>query len=145
MTPEQQESETTMWQAWTNVFIGVWVALAPFVPMNLSTVKFNNMVMGAIAALTSYLLPKRKLWERSVGMIFGIWIFVASLIPALTAGSGYLWNNFGSGILITFAGLFAVRKSQAEPTRLLDVPQPHAADGRSMKRSTSTSGVHSHE
>lgn len=134
-----------MWQAWTNVIIGIWIALSPFVPMSVSTVKFNNMVIGAIAALASYLLPKRKRWERWVGMIFGIWIFVASLIPSLTAGSGYLWNNFGSGILIQFAGLFAVRKSQAEVTRLLDAPQKHSAGGRSAKKATITSGVKSHE
>jgi hypothetical protein len=126
-------------------FIGVWIAVAPFVPMDLSTVKFNNMIMGAIATLASYLLPKRKLWERGVGMIFGIWIFVASLIPALTAGSGYLWNNFGSGILISFAGLLAVRKSQAEITRLLDAPQKHSAEGRATKKDTITSGVQSLE
>ena len=134
-----------MWQAWTMTFIGVWIAVAPFVPMDLSTVKFNNMTMGVIAALASHLLPKRKLWERWVGMIFGIWIFVASLIPALTAGSGYLWNNFGSGILICFSGLLAVRKSQAEITRLLDAPQKHSADGRSTKRDTTTHGYNSHE
>lgn len=134
-----------MRQAWIDVIVGIWIALAPFVPMSVSTVKFNNMVMGAIAALASHLLPKRKLWERGVGSIFGIWIFVASLIPTLTAGSGYLWNNFGSGILISFAGFFAVRKSQAEPTRLLDAPRKHLADGSPARREVFRKRAHSHE
>ncbi len=134
-----------MWQAWINVIIGMWIALAPFVPMSVPTVKFNNMVMGPIAALASHLLPKRKLWERGVGTIFGIWIFVASLIPALTAGNGYFWNNFGSGVLIFFAGIFAVRKSQAEPTRLLDAPRKRLAGGRSGSRDDITTSVQSHE
>ncbi len=122
-----------MWQAWCDVLIGAWVAVAPFVPLDLSTVKFNNMIMGALAALASHLLRKKKSWERWVGMIFGTWVFIAACIPNLTTGSAYLWNNYGSGILIALAGIFAVRKYRVEITRLLDVPPAHHVDRRSPK------------
>ncbi len=128
-----------MWQAWIDVLIGVWVALAPFVHMDVSTVKFNNMIMGSIALLVSYLLPKKKGWERWVGMIFGLWIFIAACIPGLTTGSAYFWNNYGSGVLIAFAGLFSVRKWSVEITRLLDISPKRLAGRHSAEKESSTS------
>ncbi len=134
-----------MWQAWTMTLIGMWIALAPFVPLDLSTVKFNNMIMGAIAALASYLLPKRKFWERWVGMIFGVWIFIAACFPDLTTGSSYLWNNYGSGMMIAIAGLLSVRKSSAGLTRLLDAPRRWLADRRSSSKENVTSKEQTYE
>lgn len=100
-----------MWQAWTMTLIGVWIAVAPFVPLNLASVKLNNLIMGMIAAAASYRIPKGKEWERWLGVIFGIWVSVASLIPHFITGSAYLWNNYGSGALIALAGICAMAKS----------------------------------
>ncbi len=101
----------TMRYAWIMTLLGIWIGLAPFAPLDLASVKLNNFVMGLLAAAVAYQLPKSKEWERWVGIIFGIWVAIASCIPHFIVGSAYLWNNFGSGTLIALAGICARAKT----------------------------------
>jgi hypothetical protein len=90
--------------------IGMWIGIAPFVPLDLSSIKLNNFIMGAIVAAASYRLPRGKTWQRWVGVIFGLWVCLSACFPAFVRGSGYLWNNFGSGTLIALAGILAMAR-----------------------------------
>jgi hypothetical protein len=102
-----------MWQAWTNGMLGLWLAMAPFVSMDVDSNKINNVCVGLIVATVSWYIQKEKSWQRWTTMILGVWIFIASFIPALVEGTGYLWNNLVCGIIIALVAITVGSKSSA--------------------------------
>jgi sulfite exporter TauE/SafE len=97
-----------MWQAWTNGILGLWIGVAPFLLTDVSSVKLNNILAGAIVAVVGWYIAKEKAWQRWLTIILGAWMFVAGFIPGLVEGSGYLWNNLLAGILIAIGGFAAM-------------------------------------
>lgn len=94
-----------MWQAWINGILGLWIAVAPFVSMDVDSVKINNLLFGLIVAIVSWHIPKEGTRQRWSTMILGAWIFVAGCTPALVEGNVYLWNNLISGLLISMCAI----------------------------------------
>lgn len=45
------ESLYYMWQQWVNVFLGLWVAFLPFVPMSPGSLAWMMIVTGAAVAI----------------------------------------------------------------------------------------------
>lgn len=99
-----------MWQVWTNCILGLWLAISPFVSMDFESAKINNLLVGLTVAVVSWYTPKIKIWQRYILIILGTWIFIASLIPTLFEGSGYLWNNLIAGLLIAIIGIASGNK-----------------------------------
>ncbi len=98
-----------MWKAWTNGLLGVWIFISAFLEFNATLNIWNGLVIGAIVAYVSYQLLKAKPWQAWLGVIMGIWLIIAAFIPAFQAGTGYLWNDIISGILIMVAGFGALQ------------------------------------
>lgn len=103
-----------MWKAWTNGILGLWLAVAPFVPMDIPSVKINNVLIGAIVAAVGWYIPKEKSWQRWVAIIVGTWMFIAGLTPWFEVGYVYLWNNVISGLLIAVGGLALIEGRQVK-------------------------------
>jgi sulfite exporter TauE/SafE len=103
-----------MWKAWTNSVLGVWLAVAPFVPMDTPSVKINIFLVGAIIATVGSYVPKEKFWQRWLAIIIGTWLFITSLTPWFVEGRVYLWNNIISGVIAAISGLALIERSQAK-------------------------------
>jgi hypothetical protein len=73
--------------------------------MDIPSVKINNAYMGVLAAIASAHAPVRRVREAWLGLAVGIWIAVSTLFHAFVDGSGYIWNNLASGVLIFTSGL----------------------------------------
>jgi hypothetical protein len=90
-----------MWHGWINGFLGVWLALAPFVRLDVPSVKLNNFFIGVLAAIVSADAPvRRKVWGSWLGLAAGVWVALSSWFQFCVAGDGYRWSNVVSGVLI---------------------------------------------
>jgi hypothetical protein len=113
---QDQKEAYTMWQAWTNGILGVWLAVAAFLQMDVPSAKMNDIFIGAIVALVAYYMPKEKAWQRWLMIVVGAWVFVAGFIPGLVDGNGYASNNLISGVLIAIAGFAAFTRTPGVKT-----------------------------
>ena len=93
-----------MWQGWVNIFLGVWLAVAPGIPMDAPWNKLNNIYLGVLAAFVSGSIPIKKPWASWLGMAAGIWVASSTYFNIYVTGLGYLWSNTISGVLIFIAG-----------------------------------------
>ena len=100
-----------MWQAWTDGILGLWLALAPLLSMDVPSVKLNNIFVGLVVAVVGWYVPKERGWQRWVTETLGYWVLIASFIPDLVEGYPYLWNNLVSGILIAVGGFTMLHKN----------------------------------
>jgi len=103
-----------MWQGWVNGILGIWLSLAPLVSMDVPSVKLNNLYIGVLAAVVSGYTPTRKTWECWLGIAAGVWIAFSTFFPLFVQGTGYLWNNVASGVLIFTSGFLARASSPIE-------------------------------
>lgn len=104
-----------MYQRLINSILGVWLALAPIVPMDASLVKLNNLFIGVLAAVVSSTTPiVATIWESGLGVAAGAWVAFSSSFPFFSAGRGYLWSNIASGLLILASAHLAARKNPAD-------------------------------
>jgi hypothetical protein len=103
-----------MWQGWINGILGVWIALAPLVSLDVPSAKLNNLFMGVLAAFVSGYTPIKKVWECWLGLAAGLWVAISSLFKFFVAGDGYLWSNVISGVLIFTSGCFVLVSSPVE-------------------------------
>lgn len=95
----------SVWQGWVNQILGVWLSIAPFVSLDISSVKLNNLFVGVLAAIVSGYTPAKKLWECWLGFAAGVWLAISSSIQFFVQGEGYLWNNIIAGALIFTSGM----------------------------------------
>ena len=105
---EKASSMSSAWQGWVNQILGVWLSIAPFVSLDVSSVKLNNLFVGVLAAIVSGYTPARKLWECWLGFVAGVWIAFSSSIQFFVQGENYLWNNAIAGALIFTSGMLVV-------------------------------------
>lgn len=103
-----------MWQGWVNRLLGIWLMLAPFVSMDMSSVKLNNLYIGVLAAVVSGYTPTRKARGCWLGIAAGVWIAFSSFFHLFVQGAGYFWNNVVSGVLIFTSGSLARASSPIE-------------------------------
>jgi len=102
-----------MCQRWINSILGVWLALAPIVRMDSSSVRLNNLFVGVLAAVTSSSIPiMATIWESGLGVAAGAWVAFSCSFQVFTAGGGYIWNNIASGLLILASAHLAARRTQ---------------------------------
>jgi hypothetical protein len=98
-----------MWQDWTNVVIGLWLAVAPWL---LGTAAQENRNMIANCVISGLLIAafalwavysKGEQWQEWVVILLCLWLFIAPgtfryTVPLIT------WNNVIVGLAVgTFA------------------------------------------
>ncbi len=97
-----------MWQIRMNEMLGVWLALAPLVSLDIPSVRMNNFIVGILVAFESGYAPVKKNWEWGVGLAAGLWVTLSTFFPVFLKGDGYFWSNVISGVLIFTSGWFAL-------------------------------------
>jgi uncharacterized BrkB/YihY/UPF0761 family membrane protein len=89
---------------WTLGILGLWLILAAFLTLGSTGHLWNDVIVGAVVALTSLTVGERGGWSWLAGLA-GVWLIVAGFIPVLVTGTGLIWNNLIVGALVTTAGL----------------------------------------
>ncbi len=103
-----------MWQAWVNQLLGIWLAVAPLIPLNTTWMELGNLYVGTLAAFLSASFPVKKVWLSWLGLAAGAWTAISSRIYSFQTGEGYLWNNVICGALIFLSAVLAVASVSAE-------------------------------
>ncbi len=93
-----------MWHGWVTAILGIWLALAPFVAMDVYSVRLNNMTIGILVAWGCGDTPTEKAWKGGLGCIAGIWVALSTFFRVFWAGPGYQWSNVIAGFLILTSG-----------------------------------------
>lgn len=101
-----------MWQSWTNGLLGVWLALAAFLDFTPSGNLWNDLIVGLAVVLVSITILKEKPWQSWSALIVGAWMIAAAFIPSLVTGTGYIYNDLTSGLIIAIVGFAAYSVSQ---------------------------------
>lgn len=103
-----------MWQAWSNGILGLWLLAAAFLGFGPSANLWDNLIVGlAVLAISATILKERP-WQAWLALIFGAWMVVAAFVPSMIVGTGYVYNDLISGIIIAIAG-FAAMGRKVEP------------------------------
>ena len=104
-----------MWQRWLNSILGIWLALAPIVRMDSSSVRLNNLFVGVLAAVVSSTIPiVATIWESGLGVAAGAWVAFSCSFRVFSAGEGYIWNSIASGLLIIASAQWAARRAPSK-------------------------------
>lgn len=93
-----------MWQAWSIGILGLWFVVSAFFGFNPTTNLWNDLIIGLVVLLAAGTVLKKNPWQAWLALIFGVWMIIAAFIPSLIEGTGYLYNNLISGIIIAVAG-----------------------------------------
>lgn len=101
-----------MWQAWTNGILGLWIVLAAFLGFNPTANLWDDLILGLAIFITSVTILKDKPWQAWLALVFGVWMMVAAFIPSLIDGTGYIYNDLISGLIIAIAGFASLGTSQ---------------------------------
>jgi len=103
-----------MWQAWVNGILGLWLIVAAFLGFGATANLWNDLIVGLVVAIVSLTILKEKPWQAWLALILGVWMIIAAFIPSLVSGSGYIYNDVISGLIIAIAGFAALGKSQVQ-------------------------------
>lgn len=98
------------WQDWTNVLLGVWLALAPFSGVGVTgdVAAINSYLTGtAVAIFAIAALARPQMWEEYTNMVLGLWLIAAPFALGFTNLAGPMWNQIIVGLLVGGAALAA--------------------------------------
>lgn len=93
-----------MRQSWTNAILGIWLTTAAFLSLAPSVNLWNDLIVGSIVSVTSVTITKDRPWQGWLALVFGGWSIISAFIPSLTGGTGYMYNDLISGLIIIIAG-----------------------------------------
>jgi SPW repeat len=110
-----------MFNAWIVGLAGIWMVIAPFVPMSLYGNAWNDWIVGVIVAVLGFSLPDHG-WQRWLAGFVGLWLIASGFIPGLRLTGGMYTNDIVAGILLIIAGFSATR-----PHHVVAMPPPHGA------------------
>ncbi|MFD9740495.1 SPW repeat protein [Umezawaea sp. NPDC059074] len=100
----------TRWQDWTEVVIGVLVALTPTVADTSTGVVWTMIVLGALIAidgLVSLGSPAMVATEW-FQIVLGVLLFISPFVIGYTDLTGAAWTSWVAGVLTVVAGAVAV-------------------------------------
>jgi hypothetical protein len=101
--------EKTMFNAWIVGLAGIWMVIAPFVPMSLTGNAWNDWIVGIIAAVVGFSMASEQGWQRWLAGFVGLWLVASGFIPMLRLQGGMYTNDIAAGILLVIAGFSATR------------------------------------
>ena len=100
----------TRWQDWTEVVIGVLVALSPIVFSHTMAGMWTMIILGALVVidgLWSLAAPSQVAGEW-VQIVLGVLLFVAPWVMSYSGMTGAAWTSWIGGVLTVAAGAIAV-------------------------------------
>ena len=106
------------WQDWTNVLLGAWLVVAPFIGIGATndTAAINSYVTGVAIALFAFAAISRpQKWKEYTNLVLGLWLILAPFVLGFTNLAGPMWNQIIVGLLVGGAAL-AVILQKSIPT-----------------------------
>lgn len=97
-------------QDWFNLILGVWLVIAPFVGVGMTSdaAAWNSYVAGvAVAILAGAAIARPQAWEEWVNLLIGLWLVLAPFVLGFTDQPGPMWNQIVIGLLIGADALWA--------------------------------------
>jgi len=104
------------WQDWTNLVLGLWVFIAPWVLQQSATAgdgaMWNLWIVGiAVAVFALAAMFAFQVWEEWVNVGLGIWLLASPWILGFSSASILTWNAVILGALIALAAGWALVQS----------------------------------
>lgn len=105
-----------MWKDWTNIVLGIWLAISPWLlatdahAANPAMVWNCVLTGGGIAAFAGWASSAPKeVWQEWVVVLFGVWLLVAPgtleyTVPTIT------WNNVVVGLVVAILAIWRIFK-----------------------------------
>lgn len=104
------------WQDWVNLFLGIWLFLAPafsLAPSAGGVIAWNGYIFGAAVALfAGWALARPQRWEEWINLIIGLWLIAAPFTLGFSGDSGATWNHVVVGVVVGGDALWAMMASQ---------------------------------
>jgi hypothetical protein len=108
---------SSMWQAWTNGFLGLWLIIAAFIRGGEFNEVLNSFGVGVAAMLVGWLMKADRPWQGWASLAIGVALTAAPFLYPVREAARQ-WLLAGSGVLLSIAGF----------TALADHPSPTSND-----------------
>ena len=99
------------WQDWTNVLLGAWLVLAPFIGIGVANdiAATSSYVTGVAVLLFAFAaISHADLWKEYTNLVLGLWLIVAPFVLSFANLVGPTYNQIIVGLLIGGVALAAV-------------------------------------
>lgn len=99
------------WQDWTNVLLGTWLVLAPFVGIGVASdaASINSFVIGAAVVVIAFAaIIRADPWKEYTNLVLGLWLIIAPFVFSFTNLAGPTFNQIVVGLLVGGVALAAV-------------------------------------
>ncbi|HSW77483.1 MAG TPA: SPW repeat protein [Candidatus Chromulinivoraceae bacterium] len=105
---EEQAKSTAKGIRITNLVLGIWLILSPFLFSYTSTAMTNSIILGAIIAILAVirLSTPSQTWASWLNGIAGLWLIIAPFIIGSTE-SAVLWNQIIVGLAVAVLGFWS--------------------------------------
>ena len=124
--------EHRRWQDWANLVLAVWLFISPWVlgfaaggtgtPVSGGSVNapaWDAWIFGVITAIVSlWAMSQFAAWQEWVGLIIGIWLFVAPWVLGFSGLQNAAWDHWIVGILVFVVALSALSYARAMTANL---------------------------
>ncbi|CAA7620699.1 SPW repeat protein [Magnetospirillum sp. UT-4] len=111
--PIGPRANTTFWQDWVNLALGLWLFVSPWVLgyTGLAGAATNSWILGiAVAAVATAALISYAQWEEWLNAVFGLWLLVSPWVIGFVgtgeASVAPLWNHVLVGVAVAVLALW---------------------------------------
>ncbi len=102
--PHAPVLQRTMWQAWTNGLLGLWLILASFLNMGRTDSLIYGILTGIAAAVAGWMIRRERPLQGWCAVLIAAWIAGGTLLPGLQEAAAQQWNHVISGVALAVAG-----------------------------------------
>lgn len=106
------------WQDWTNVLLGAWLVLSPFIGIGVTgdAAAINSYLAGTAVAFFAFAaITRPEIWKEFTNLVLGFWLIVAPFTLGFTNLMGPMLNQIIVGLLVGGIAL-AVTLQKSTPT-----------------------------
>jgi len=99
------------WQDWTNVLLGAWLVLAPFIGIGVVSdiAAINSYLIGTAVVLFAFAaINHADLWKEYTNLALGVWLIAAPFVLSFSKLVGPTYNQVIVGLLIGGVALAAI-------------------------------------
>ncbi|MER3479444.1 MAG: hypothetical protein C4327_02900 [Meiothermus sp.] len=103
----------TRWQDISNLVLGLWLVLSPWILGYASTsaALWNGILVGIVVAVLALThMRGGPLWEEWVSLALGIWLILSPWLLGFSSLSVPTWNAVVVGVLVAILALAATRQ-----------------------------------
>ncbi|MGE0528646.1 MAG: SPW repeat protein [Bdellovibrionales bacterium] len=109
--------ERQHWQDWTNLILGVWLFLTPWIFATIpAAAAWNFYGVGAVVAMLAVAaLNDTAAWEEWTNVALGAWLVISPWILGYSFHEALTWNAIAVGAGVALVAVSALPESRHEP------------------------------